>query len=92
MAMSTTAFSSSITASFFSSCCSGQNSSFIIKHEGFIPASVVIIDMFIITIEASDYTLGAVLSNETTKEKPIAYASRSLVGAEKRCHPIENNS
>ena len=46
-------------------------------------------DCFVITTDASDYALGAVLSNEKTVECPIAYASRSLVGAEKRYHPIE---
>ena len=46
-------------------------------------------DTFVITTDASDYALGAVLSNDTTVDRPIAYASKSFVGAEKRYHPIE---
>ena len=46
-------------------------------------------DMLVITTDTSDCALGAVLSNEKTIECLIAYASKSLIGAEKRYHPIE---
>ena len=46
-------------------------------------------DTFVITTDASDYAVGAVLSNEKTTDRPIAYASRGLVGAERRYHTIE---
>ncbi|XP_058448821.1 uncharacterized protein LOC131428795 [Malaya genurostris] len=38
---------------------------------------------------ASEYAIGAVLSNEKSIDRPIAYASRGLVGAERRYHTIE---
>lgn len=46
-------------------------------------------DTFVITTDASNYAIGAVLSNEKTTEHPIAYASRALIGAEIRYHTIE---
>ena len=46
-------------------------------------------DTFIITTDASDLAIGAVLSNESTNDRPIAFASRALVGAESRYHTIE---
>ena len=46
-------------------------------------------DIFVITTDASDYAIGAVLSNEKTTDRPIAYASRGLVGAERKYHTIE---
>ena len=41
-------------------------------------------DIFVITTDASDYAIGAVLSNEKTTDRPIAYASRGLVGYGKK--------
>ena len=46
-------------------------------------------DTFVITTDASNYAIGAVLSNEKSMQQPIAYASRALVGAETRYHIIE---
>ena len=46
-------------------------------------------DTFVITTDASDYAIGAVISNEKTIMRPIAYASRALVRAEVRYHVIE---
>lgn len=46
-------------------------------------------DTFVITTDASNYAIGAVLSNEKTTDRPIAFASRALVGAEVRYHTIE---
>uniref|UniRef100_A0ABM1XJY4 RNA-directed DNA polymerase n=1 Tax=Aedes albopictus TaxID=7160 RepID=A0ABM1XJY4_AEDAL len=46
-------------------------------------------DTFVITTDASDYAIGAVLSNEKTTDHPIAYASRALIGAELRYYIIE---
>ena len=46
-------------------------------------------DTFVITTDASDYAIGAVISNEKTIMRPIAYASRALIGAEVRYHVIE---
>lgn len=46
-------------------------------------------DTFVLTTDASEYAVGAVLSNEKSTDRPIAYASRGLVGAERRYHTIE---
>jgi len=46
-------------------------------------------DRFVITTDASLHAIGAVLSNETNMERPIAYASRSLGSAERKYHTIE---
>ena len=46
-------------------------------------------DTFVLTTDASDYAIGAVLTNEKTTDRPIAYASRGLVGAEKKYFTIE---
>ncbi|XP_058455232.1 uncharacterized protein LOC131432752 [Malaya genurostris] len=46
-------------------------------------------DVFVITTDASEYALGAVLSNEKSIDRPISYASRGLVGAERKYHTIE---
>ena len=48
-------------------------------------------DIFVITTDASDYAIGAVLSNEKTTNRPIAYASRGLVGAERKYTPLKKN-
>ncbi|XP_062701336.1 uncharacterized protein LOC134285160 [Aedes albopictus] len=46
-------------------------------------------DTFVLTTDASEYAIGAVLSNEKSIDKPIAYASRGLIGAERKYHTIE---
>lgn len=46
-------------------------------------------DTFVLTTDASDYAIGAVLANKESTDRPIAYASRALVGAEVRYHAIE---
>lgn len=46
-------------------------------------------DTFVLTTDASEYAIGAVLSNVHSINKPIAFASRGLVGAERRYHTIE---
>lgn len=46
-------------------------------------------DTFVITTDASDYAIGAVLSNEKTNDHPIAFASRALSHSEKRYFIIE---
>lgn len=46
-------------------------------------------DTFVLTTDASEYTIGAVLSNEKSTDKPIAFASRGLIGAERRYHTID---
>lgn len=46
-------------------------------------------DTFVITTDASDFAIGAVLSNAQTMDQPIAFASRALKGAELRYHAIE---
>lgn len=46
-------------------------------------------DTFVLTTDASEYAIGAVLSNEKSIDRPIAYASRGLIGAERKYHTIE---
>uniref|UniRef100_A0A2M4CWN3 RNA-directed DNA polymerase n=1 Tax=Anopheles darlingi TaxID=43151 RepID=A0A2M4CWN3_ANODA len=46
-------------------------------------------DTFVLTTDASNYAIGAVLSNEKTMNRPIAFASRALIDAEERYHTIE---
>ena len=46
-------------------------------------------DTFVITTDASNYAIGAVLTNKKSMQQPIAYASRALIGAETRYHIIE---
>lgn len=46
-------------------------------------------DTFVLTTDASDYAIGAVLTNDKTNDHPIAYASRALIGAERKYFTIE---
>lgn len=46
-------------------------------------------DKFVLTTDASDYAIGAVLTNEKSNDHPIAYASRALIGAERKYFTIE---
>ncbi|XP_052567398.1 uncharacterized protein LOC128093728 [Culex pipiens pallens] len=46
-------------------------------------------DKFVLTTDASDYAIGAVLTNEKSNDHPIAYASRALIGAERNYFTIE---
>lgn len=46
-------------------------------------------DVFVITTDASNHAIGAILSNEKTVDRPIAFASRALIDTEKRYHIIE---